>query len=207
MTAILKAEAAALSETNTKISPQLERLVRRCLEKRPERRFQTASDLGFALESLSGVSGARMPEAASAPAPIKRRLSPVLAGIGFALLVMGAVAGIFAGKPFWKTPTPSYQRLTFNRGTIWNARFAPDGQSVVYSARWNGSPVRWRLDIKSETTPSGKSYSVFQLREQVWSAGTCPRFGSLWQRAEAAPDYPSGARSQHLVPRERLAAT
>lgn len=141
MTAILKDDVPELGETNAKISPQLERLVRRCLEKLPERRFQSASDLGFALESLSGISGASQPEMASAPTPVKRRLSPVLAGIGFALLVMGAVAGIFAGKSFWKTPTPSYQRLTFNRGTIWNARFAPDGQSVVYSATWNGNPL------------------------------------------------------------------
>src|SRR5205807_10595423 len=35
----------------------------------------------------------------------------------------------------------SYQRLTFNRDTIWNARFAPDGQTVVYSAAWNGNPL------------------------------------------------------------------
>ncbi|MBX3276462.1 MAG: protein kinase [Acidobacteria bacterium] len=158
MTAILKDDMPELGETNAKISPQLERLVQRCLEKRPERRFQSASDLGFALESLSGVSGASNPEAASAPAPVvsapvSRRLSPALAGIGFALLVMGAVAGIFAGKPFWKTPTPSYQRLTFNRGTIWNARFAPEGQSVVYSARWNGNP----LDIF--TVRAGKAES------------------------------------------------
>jgi Tol biopolymer transport system component len=161
MTAILKDEMPALSETTAKISPQLERLVRRCLEKRPERRFQSASDLGFALESLSGVSGASKPEAASAPAPVvsapvRRRLSPVLAGIGFALLVMGAVAGIFAGKPFWKTPTPSYQRLTFNRGTIWNARFAPDGQSVVYSATWNGNP----LDIFAVRAGKAESRSL-----------------------------------------------
>lgn len=141
MTAILKDDVPELGETNAKISPQLERLVRRCLEKRPERRFQTASDLGFALESLSRVSGARMQEVASAPPAIKRRISPVLAGVGLALLVMGAVAGIFAGKRFSKPPLPSYQRLTFNRGTIWNARFAPDGQSVVYTATWNGNPL------------------------------------------------------------------
>lgn len=146
MTAILKDDVPELGETNAKISPQLERLVRRCLEKKPERRFQSASDLAFALESLSGVSGASQPEATvvsapAVPAPVKRRLSPALIGLGLALLVMGAVAGIFAGKPFWKTSPPSYQRLTFNRGTIWNARFAPDGQSVVYSARWNGNPL------------------------------------------------------------------
>ncbi|HWQ36715.1 MAG TPA: protein kinase [Blastocatellia bacterium] len=146
MNAILKSEPPDLSEAKAKIGPALDRIVRRCLEKKPERRFQTASDLGFALESLSGVSGASQPEAASAPALVvsvaaRRRLSPVLIGLVLAILAVGAVAGIFAGRPFWKTPTPEYQRLTFNRGTIWNARFAPDGQSVIYSARWNGNPL------------------------------------------------------------------
>ena len=53
MSAILKEEPEELTESNPNISPSLERIVRRCLEKKPERRFQTASDLGFALESLS----------------------------------------------------------------------------------------------------------------------------------------------------------
>jgi serine/threonine protein kinase len=52
MNAILKDEAPELSETNAKVSPQLDRIVRRCLEKKPERRFQSASDLGFALEAV-----------------------------------------------------------------------------------------------------------------------------------------------------------
>src|SRR4029453_10639524 len=57
MNAILKEEPPELSETNSKLSPQLEKIVHRCLEKKPERRFQTASDLGFALECLSTLSG------------------------------------------------------------------------------------------------------------------------------------------------------
>ncbi len=141
MTAILKDDVPELSETNAKISPQLEKIVRRCLEKKQERRFQTASDLGFALESLSAVSGASKPEAAVAPAPVKRRLSPLLIGLGLALLALGAVAGISVYRQVSKTSPPSYQRLTFNRGTIWNARFAPDAQTVVYSATWNGNPM------------------------------------------------------------------
>src|SRR5262245_39994843 len=60
MSAILKEDPSELSETNTKISPQLEKIVRRCLEKQPERRFQSASDLGFALEALSTPSGSRL---------------------------------------------------------------------------------------------------------------------------------------------------
>jgi serine/threonine protein kinase/Tol biopolymer transport system component len=57
MTAILKEEPAELSETNSKINPQLEKVVSRCLEKTPERRFHSAHDLGFALESLTAPSG------------------------------------------------------------------------------------------------------------------------------------------------------
>src|SRR5262247_1021480 len=68
MNAILKEEPPELGETNTKISPQLEKLVRRCLEKQPGRRFQTAYDLGFALEALSTSSGGRMETQRTAPA-------------------------------------------------------------------------------------------------------------------------------------------
>ena len=138
MTAILKQEPSELTATNRQVSPGLARLVQHCLEKRPEQRFQSASDLAFDLESLSAVSGASQAEAAIVSMPARRRLWPMLLSLGIAL---GVVAGIFLGQPLWKTPPPSYQRLTFSRGTIWNARFAPDGQTVVYSARWNGQPL------------------------------------------------------------------
>src|SRR5262249_40803208 len=54
MSAILKEDPPDLSETNQRISPALERLVNHCLEKNPEERFHSASDLAFALEALSG---------------------------------------------------------------------------------------------------------------------------------------------------------
>src|SRR6266404_1782302 len=53
MTAILKEEPEELSASNPKINPSLERIVNHCLDKKPERRFHSAHDLGFALESLS----------------------------------------------------------------------------------------------------------------------------------------------------------
>src|ERR1700752_1745820 len=56
MSAILKEEPDDLIESTPTISPSLERIVRRCLEKKPERRFQSTSDLGFALEALSASS-------------------------------------------------------------------------------------------------------------------------------------------------------
>ena len=56
LNAILKEEPPELSSNNPNIAPALERVVWHCLEKSPERRFQSASDVAFALESLSGVT-------------------------------------------------------------------------------------------------------------------------------------------------------
>src|SRR6202790_515445 len=59
MTAILHEEPPAILPTAAGISPGLLRIVQRCLEKKPERRFQSASDLAFALEALSDYSGSK----------------------------------------------------------------------------------------------------------------------------------------------------
>src|SRR5438309_945267 len=58
MTAILKEEPPEFGETATPIPGGVERITRRCLEKSPEQRFQSAKDLAFALEALSGTSQA-----------------------------------------------------------------------------------------------------------------------------------------------------
>ena len=56
LSAILKEDPADISESHPNVPPQLEKLVRRCLEKDRERRFQTARDLAFNLETLSTFS-------------------------------------------------------------------------------------------------------------------------------------------------------
>src|SRR5215510_4369674 len=100
MNAILKEEPPNLGETNAKTSPALEKIVRRCLDKKPERRFQTASDLGFALEalSLSSSSGADRTEMATAPGSsawskssgLRERIWMIVAGVlALALLAFG----------------------------------------------------------------------------------------------------------------------
>ena len=59
MSAILREDPPDLSVTNQNVSPGLDRIVRHCLEKNPEQRFQSARDLAFDLEALSALSGAR----------------------------------------------------------------------------------------------------------------------------------------------------
>ena len=157
MSAILHNDPPELSITNSNLSPALDRIIQRCLEKHPEERFQSASDVGYAIEVLSGVSGAGTSTKVE-PLPVKRawRLSPALLIITLSVLAVGMAAGIFVGRRTSSLLPPSYQRLTFSRGTVWNARFAPDGQTVVYSAGWNGNP----LDVFSARAGKTESRSL-----------------------------------------------
>jgi hypothetical protein len=146
MSAILKEEPEELTQSNPNVSPALDRIVRRCLEKKPERRFQSTSDLGFALESLSAPSSStgsstmiahEVAAESESAKPIRRTL---LYALGLVLLIGGIAAGMLSSGFFRRTTLPLYQQLTFRRGFVSHARFAPDGQTLVYSGEWNGNP-------------------------------------------------------------------
>jgi hypothetical protein len=140
MSSILKEDPPELNETNRNVSPALERIVQHCLEKNPEARFHSASDIAFDLEHLSGLSGsaARVATAGvdSGKVESRRRLAIGLAaGLALAALVYGL--GWWAGKGSGHASQAEYQQITFRTGSIGNARFTPDG-GIVYSASWEG---------------------------------------------------------------------
>ena len=133
LSAILKVDPVEEPETGGNFDPGLARLLRRCLEKNPNERFQSAQDLAFDLETLL---------LASVRAPGAGRKKPV-AALALAALVF-VVASFFAGRKLESVQayrTPTFQRLTYRAGVITGARFASGGQSVIYSAAWDGRPV------------------------------------------------------------------
>ena len=138
MSAILNAEPPELSGSGRKFPTGVERIVRHCLEKNPEERFQSARDLAFDLESLSQTSG----EQGVVGAPRRKlRSAALVAAAALALLGAGALGGWLLLR---RTPTAqevSFHRLTFRRGNLLSARFAPDGQTVAYAAAWEGAPA------------------------------------------------------------------
>ncbi len=141
MSAILTKELPDLSETNRSIPPGLERVVRHCLEKSPEERFHSAHDLAFDLQSLSGetASGGRAAVAAGVGFARRRVALPAAVVVAAAALL----AGVFADRFLLRRPAaglPRFQPLTFRQGLVSTARFAPDGETVVYGAAWDGSP-------------------------------------------------------------------
>ena len=146
MSAILTHDPPEMPES---IPPPVARIVQRCLEKSPDLRFQSARDLGFALQVLSGGSGSgsaalrrlsgsgEAPEAAARLQPPRR-----VRWLGALALVAGAAIGVWAGMRLFSQPPdpPVFTRLTFQRGFVSGARFAPDGHTVAFSATWNGNP-------------------------------------------------------------------
>ncbi len=140
ITAILTKEPPDLSTTNKEIHPGLDRIVRHCLEKNPEERFESARDVAFDLESLSTVSSQTGAVLAPVAAKRSRWIGPALVAAALAL-VAGVTAGYRYGKRAGFVPPPAFQQLTFRRGEVYSARFAPDGQTVLYAAAWDGRPV------------------------------------------------------------------
>ncbi len=138
MTAILKEDPPELAEMNRNISPALDRIARHCLEKSPEQRFQSARDLAFDLESLSQHSSSSAGRVAkpSAVQQVRRFQLP----IALLLVALAAGLGYWFGHPSKPSSEVTYHQLTFRKGTVMSARFAPDNRTVLYSAAWSGSP-------------------------------------------------------------------
>jgi len=138
MTAILREEPPELNEAGWHGPPALQRIVERCLEKDAGRRFQTATDLGFALESLSGTSVTQA---------VTRQTAKFTRGWPFRIAAVLALILFMAGAWLlgsWSSAVnqPKFTRLTYQQGYPSNARFAKDGHTVVYSAQWNNDPLR-----------------------------------------------------------------
>ncbi len=158
MTSILKEEPPELSASGQPVPPGLDRIMRHCLEKNPEERFQSASDLAFDLASLSGSSTAA---GQVVRAPVGRRV--VTAAFVLAALTAVCALSFVVGKQSVPVAEqPRFQRLTFRDGYISAARFTPDGQTVVYSAQWDNGPTEiftTRLEFP-ESRPLGLKESV-----------------------------------------------
>ena len=139
MTAILKEDPPEFSELEmTPVSPGMERIVRRCLEKKPEQRFQSSKDLAFALEAVSGTSSKSVATPIVAEPYKFRRWMATAAAIS-AALALGAVLGWYLRpRP---AEIPVFRQVSFHRGEVVHARFAPDGKTIVYAARLNGGPI------------------------------------------------------------------
>jgi Tol biopolymer transport system component len=140
MSAILTKDPPDLDAAGLSIPTALDRIVRRCLEKAPQLRFQSANDLAFAVETLSTSSTASspVPEVSAATRPARVAWLPWSVA-ALALLTAGAAWVVRrppdAPDPRWS----SFTRITEAAGEETLPALSPDGSTVAYSVRVNGN--------------------------------------------------------------------
>ena len=150
--AILTHDPQPLSHLLPAVPAGVERVVQKCLAKDPDERWQSASDLAAALQWTrddGAVSGSVH------PAVKPRRFTRT----AVAALTAGAAVGALA---MWllvssgdvdsvSVAAARYSPLTFRSGTVSAARFAPDGETIIYSAAWGGDPYALFMTRRGST--------------------------------------------------------
>lgn len=173
MAAIVKDDPLEISAANPQIPPHLERLTRHCLEKRPERRFQTASDLGFAIEAVAVFSDSQPqlalkagpesePEKAGATTFKRERQRERMIWAAISLLLAAALIATISTMFFLRKPTPESRvtRLSIplpqDTGTASSQApdlaLSPDGNRLVFSATTGKTRQLWLRSLDSFTT-------------------------------------------------------
>jgi eukaryotic-like serine/threonine-protein kinase len=189
--AILKEEPADLIACNPKITPALNRIVRHCLEKNPEERFQSARDLAFHLHSLSSISELSAAPSADFPA---QKTSPLVRWLLVSLALVLAAActwwfgGHFDGKSGAKTM--QFRRLTEFAGMEELPAISPDGKTVAFTRDAGGFRQIW-VRLLSGGVPLQVTRDATDHQSPRWAADsgslvyysppTAEAYGTIWQ--------------------------
>jgi eukaryotic-like serine/threonine-protein kinase len=198
MTAILHEDPPTILPTAEGLSPGLLRIVQRCLEKKPERRFQSASDLAFALEALSdfthadsavaGHSGVEQ-AAAGRTGATPRTWKWIAAAVFLAALIAGAIAWLRMAPAI--PVVESVTQLT-DDGEPKNGNLVSDGSRVYFNEGPNGS---WKI---AQVSTTGGRTSVVETRvPSPWVAGIAPDNSAL---LVSAGGYEDGLYPLWLIP-------
>jgi eukaryotic-like serine/threonine-protein kinase len=159
LTAIIREDAEPVERLNAAVPGPFRWIVERCLQKDPDERYASTRDLARDLKSIRdhltdmGISGevSGVGSAATPVAPAARRRRVRTALLASVALLAALAFGAMLDRRFTASAPPSYQQITFGSGTIRSARFAPDGQTIIYSAGWDGSPLK--LFLKHPSSP------------------------------------------------------
>jgi predicted Ser/Thr protein kinase len=183
-------------------------LIGRALRKDPAKRLRDAGDVHLAFEEAretlreTGAGGSVAHPAVSSGAVFSRRRLVIGAGAA-GLLGAGFGTGAMLGASRQSAEVPSFERLTFRRGMIRNARFAPDQQTILYGALWDGDVCRtWTVRPESPESrplelPPSTPVSISSSGELALLLGDHLR--GLWPRGILARVPLAGGAPRQLV--------
>jgi Tol biopolymer transport system component len=177
MSAITRDDPPDLNESNAQISPALDRVVRRCLEKKPEQRFHSAHDLGFALSTLTTPSGARpgsqLDTAAALPVVTEKpgirsvKQRERLAWLAAAALLLGMLGfawAYFTRQPITNAaPVMKFSILPPDKASFSQLAVSPDGRYLAFTAATGGKDQLWvrALDALNSEPLAGTEGAAF----------------------------------------------
>lgn len=155
MSAILNEDPPVIPPTLPGITPGLQRLVHRCLEKRPEQRFQSASDLAFALEALSDSGTSSGNEIAYIPSHGAYRWAA--AALILAVAIVTAIVTLTRSRQVVTVPTLT--RITWDSGLTTDPALSPDSKLLAYASDRNNEG---QLDIYVQQVGGGEPLRLTQ---------------------------------------------
>jgi eukaryotic-like serine/threonine-protein kinase len=194
--AILNRQPTAPIRLNPNLPTKLEETISKALEKDPDMRCQTAAEMRADLRriqrsldssrtsvvdesapsfSSSSSSSTRVATVAPVAADHKKSSYVLIFAAG---LILAAGLGLFAGKWVYTSAPPEpplFRQLTFRRGSIRAARFAPDGQTILYSSAWQGNPT----DVFTARPEAPESRSMGLSRTQLMSISSTSEMAVL----------------------------
>ena len=145
LSAIIETEPEPLAASAPRVPTSLVRVIERCLAKDPEDRYGSTRDLARDLAAIRDESSGTSISGVARPTARRTRLWR--AAFAAAALAMAGIAAFayLAGRREQarrdrEAPAPRRTTMTFRKGFLTGARFAPDGQTIVYSASWDGKP-------------------------------------------------------------------
>ena len=176
--AILNRSPEPLSKINPSLPVKLDEIIGKALDKDRTLRYQTAGEMRTDLKRLKrdteagraaagsgsgSVSSATAVAAAGGGAEGKEGFlnrNPLIAVAGAAAItaILTAGAMMLLGGKAGPVHQPSYHQLTFRKGEVRGARFAPDGQTIVYTAGWEGQPPE--IFSTRRESPESRSFGL-----------------------------------------------
>lgn len=169
MNAILKEDPPDISAQQPKIPQSICQIVERCLEKNPNERFHSAHDLAFALEAASGGPSSAPPTTIT-PETKTRHVRKAWAFGAIALVAITSTIGWLLAFSRYSAEDLSLQQLTFRRGVVENARFTPDGATILYGATWDGDQSRTYM-LRRDSPASLPLEPVGAVVESIFPSG------------------------------------
>ena len=144
LSAILRETPAPITDLNPALPRELSRIVRRCLAKDPDRRYQSAKDLRNDLDELKLLIQSGDPQSVPPVTPAKSsRVWPAVA------LIAAIAAAVAIGALLWRgppviadtaTPPMTFNRLTMQSGLTTGPSLSPDGKWLLYVNAESGNP-------------------------------------------------------------------